>query len=381
MIDATQAESLPLDARAIEAGLGQLWQLAADGSVGGVVHASSLTLLALLLDRDLAKRGSSVLAEVAPAHPCRAIVVEFVEAEPRACLGAFCRPASAGRPPSCWEEIRVEGSPADLNRIMSVVSSLALPNLPLQVWWPGDPDVGSPLFRRVIQIAHRIIVDSAQFREPLTSLARYAEQSEAEHGPVGFADLGWRRLQPWRMLTAQFFDTPEDRVFLRNIESVLVVHQQSAEGKADGLAAAFLLVGWLASRLGWTMATEQTRLRADEADMTFDNGGRAVAVRLQSLSPDRSVVEDVGAGILSLELRAHHGGRPASYSIARTPETATTLAEVDGAQREAQVHLPAPTEADLLRRELAGFGRDRIYEDALAVVRLIAQRAERPATA
>ena len=48
MIDVTEAESLPLDARVIESGLARLWQLAADGSAGGVVHASSLTLVASL---------------------------------------------------------------------------------------------------------------------------------------------------------------------------------------------------------------------------------------------------------------------------------------------------------------------------------------------
>src|SRR6266516_3137770 len=115
-IDVTEAESLPLDARLLEAGLARLWQMASEGTVGGVVHASSLTLLAVLVDEAIAAAQEGVLAEVAPAHPCRAIIIALAEVEPRARLGAYCRPPRAGRPPTCWEEIRLEGSPAAANR-------------------------------------------------------------------------------------------------------------------------------------------------------------------------------------------------------------------------------------------------------------------------
>jgi glucose-6-phosphate dehydrogenase assembly protein OpcA len=379
VIDATSNDSLPLDVRAIEAGLGQLWQLAAEGTVGGVVHASSLTLLVLLLDRGLADRQSALLAEVAPAHPCRVILVKVLDVEPRARLGAACRPASTGKPPSCWEEIRIEGSSAAMHRMMSVVGSLVLPNLPVQVWWPGDPDLGSQLFQRVLNIGDRIIIDSSQCREPLASLGQYAERMQPQHGTVGFADLAWARLRPWRMLTAQFFDPPEDRVFLRNVESVNVAYHRQTENGRGGMSAALLLVGWLASRLGWTIGADQRRVQRDGIDATFDDGGRSVKVQLRTAhgSP-MNLGGDAARGVVSLRLKAARDGQSASYSIECGASDATTVAEVDGVRREAQLHLLPASEAELLRRELAGFGRDRIYEDALAVVTLMAQQAAKP---
>ena len=379
MIDVTEAESLPLDARVIESGLARLWQLAADGSAGGVVHASSLTLVALLTDQRLASRAGALLAEVAPAHPCRAILVESAAGEPRARLGAFCTRPSAGRPPSCWEEIKLQGSRAALNRILSAVASLVLPNLPVQVWWPGDPDLSGRLCRRLVEIGDRMIVDSSQFGDPLASLARYAERVEAEHGTVGFADLSWRRLEPWRLLLAQFFDAPTDRVFLNDIESIIVTYAPGDGSGPGGLAQALLLVGWLASRLGWTVAAagrtgQRAALRQDLERLVFDDGGRPVGVELRSRPSESSLSPDCAGGLVSVQLRATHDSRSAVYAIDASGENATTLAKVEGERRTARLHLSTMTEAELLQRELAAFGRDRIYEETLQIIRPLARR-------
>ena len=364
MIDVTEAESLPLDARLIEAGLDRLWQMAAEGTPGGVVHTSSLTLLVVLADEAAAVREQEVLAQVGPAHPCRAILLVLDGSEPRARLGAYCRPPRSGRPPTCWEEIRLEGSQAALQQVLSTAALLVLPNLPVQVWWSGNPDLEGPLYRRLVEIGDRLIVDSGQFLNPLASLARYSYRSEEEHGTVGFVDLAWRRLEPWRLLTAQFFDEPGNRVFLNDVESVEIGYEQPSNGPPSGFAAALLLVGWLASRLGWTPppGPHAGKIR----DLVFDDGGHDIRVRLRSYP----TVEPL-AGLVSLELRASHDDESALYAIERRGACATTVAEVSGARREAQVPLPTAGQAELLQRELAGFGRDRIYEDALQVVRML----------
>jgi glucose-6-phosphate dehydrogenase assembly protein OpcA len=365
VIDVTEAESLPLDARVIEAGLGRLWQMAAEGTPGGVVHTSSLTLLVVLADQAAAAREEAVLAQVGPAHPCRAILLVPNGSEPRARLGAYCRPPRSGRPPTCWEEIRLEGSRTVLQRVLSVAAQLVLPNLPAQVWWPGNPELEGPLFQRLVEIGDRLIVDSGQFLNPLASLARYADRSNEEHGTVGFVDLGWRRLEPWRLLTAQFFDEPSDRVFLNDVKSIEVGYEQPSDGLPSGLAAALLVVGWLASRLGWT--PRQSAPAGKIRELVFDDGGREILVRLRSYP----MVESL-ARLVSLELRASHDGESALYALERRGGRVTTVAEVNGVRREAQVHLPTASQAELLQRELGGFGRDRIYEDALRVVRLLA---------
>jgi glucose-6-phosphate dehydrogenase assembly protein OpcA len=371
VIDVGQAESLALDTRAIDAELARLWAGVAEGSGGGLVRAFSLTILALALDQEVG-RVDAVLSDIQSAHPSRVLVVAPNETEPRARLGAHCRPPRAGRAVVCWEEVRLEGQRAKLNLILSAVASLVLPNLPVQAWWPGDPDFAGHVFRRVVEIADCIIVDSMQFANPVASMAGYAERVEEEHSTVGFADLNWRRFEPWRLLTAQFFDNPADRPFLNDLESVLVKYQPPLEGQAGGFAAALLLVGWLASRLGWAPPVAAIEGRQHPQELLFDDGARGVRVSLQPCAMDPSLAQKRTFGLISLELRATHNGQRASYSIEWAGENATTVARVDDASRETQVPLHAPSEADLLQRELARFGRDRIYEDALLAVRSLA---------
>jgi hypothetical protein len=58
-------------------------------------------------------------------------------------------------------------------------------------------------------------------------------------------DLAWLRSTPWRERVAATFDPVHLRPDLRHISSVTVRHNP------ESAAAALLLIGWLASRLGW----------------------------------------------------------------------------------------------------------------------------------
>jgi glucose-6-phosphate dehydrogenase assembly protein OpcA len=153
---------------------------------------------------------------------------------------------------------------------------------------------------------------------------------------------------------------------------VLVKYQQPVEGLSGGFAAALLLVGWLASRLGWAPPAGGVDGRQDPQELLFDDGARGVRVSLQPSAMNQSLAQTRILGLTSVELRATQNGQRASYSIEWAGENATTIARVNDASREAQVPLHAPSEADLLQRELARFGRDRIYEDALLAVRSLA---------
>ena len=367
-------EYLPLDARAIESEVARLWREAAERAAGGLVRTSSQTVLVMAIDPGQRARVESVLAEAPSLHPCRVILVGDGASEPRAAVSAFCRPPTDGRGPACWEEIDLGGARTARDRIMSAARALVIPNLPVQVWWPGEIDFGSALFEQTVEIGDRVIVDSAQFADPLKALPALADRAEEEHGAVGFADLAWRRIEPWRMLLAQFFDPPQDRQLLNYIEAVLVRYHRSGPRTGGGLAEALLLVGWLAGRLGWSPPAAPLGNR-DVEHALFDDGGRVVRVELRRVTsapqPD---------DLVSVELQAALDERTATYRVTRRGETATTVAEVHGTRREAIVPLATPSDAALLERELAAFGRDRIYEEALHVVRALGRRTSPAAT-
>ena len=257
--------------------------------------------------------------------------------------------------------------------MMSVVDSLVLPNLSVQVWWPGEPELAGELFERVVAIGDRIIVDSSRFADPLGALTRYDDRVFEEHGNIGFADLSWRRLEPWRLFTAQFFDSPADRVFLNDIQSV-VVGFEGVCNQRSGLSAALFFVGWLASRLGWTLMSGHREPAREPRTIVFDDGGRSVRVELR-----KQRARSTYWGLVSVEIVAQHDQRQARYTIERFDESGRSVAETSDGRREARVSLPARHEVSLLQDELAGFGRDRIFEDALAVIGRLGQ-TNRPAS-
>jgi glucose-6-phosphate dehydrogenase assembly protein OpcA len=249
---------------------------------------------------------------------------------------------------------------------MSAARALVIPNLPVQVWWPGSADLTSPLFQQIVEVGDRIIVDSAQFTSPLSTLAHYADQAEVEHGTVGFVDLNWRRLEPWRLVLAQFFDAVEERRFLSYVESITISYRQPLYGSAGGLAAALLLLGWFASRLGWSAPDRPLSPAQDLQILEFNDGERDVRVelrRVEALEGDSSLT--------AVELHCRFDQRTARYLVERSDDEARSIVEREDVRRETQVHLAVPDEAKLLAEELAGFGRDRIYEEALHLIRVL----------
>src|SRR5262249_37723595 len=63
------------------------------------------------------------------------------------------------------------------------------------------------------------------------------------------SDLNWRRLKFWRRLTAQALDPMTAPGALDSISDIQVEHGPHA------VVQAWLLVGWMASRLGWRVQT------------------------------------------------------------------------------------------------------------------------------
>jgi hypothetical protein len=164
------------------------------------------------------------------------------------------------------------------------------------VWAPhGYPEAVDSLLR----LADVVLLDSTEEPDIAKSLARVSELAER----VYVVDLAWLRSTPWRERVAFTFDPAEWRPELRRISAVRVRHG------ADSAVAALLLVGWLASRLGWTpevLAGDGDGVLAGDA---LANGGD-VQVRLEP-----ATALDV-PGLAGLTLETSEG---MSISLDRAP--------------------------------------------------------------
>lgn len=355
--------------RAIEAGLHELWRQAEAGEIGGaLVRAASLTLMVPVVPGQSPDEMVSIIDSVTLVHPCRAILVVLDEAatEPTAYLSSHYRRPGNEEAARYWEEVRIVAPVRAVHQAMSAASTVVLPGLPVQTWWPGAVAFDGDLYDHVAEVSDRILLDSTRLRDRPAALAALAGAIEVAHESIAFADLSWSRITPWRGLTAELFDAPSDQDMLDSIERVVIEYTRST-GPNESIQA-LLYVGWLASRLGW-----EPRAALEEVPGVWRfwlvDGVRPVEVRIAR--NDRELAPNVRPtpGLRSVTIEAAEGDRHARYLVERTGtgDEARTLKH-DGAQVEGRSHLPSQDEVELLQEELGGFTTDRIFVDSLNVV-------------
>lgn len=157
----------------------------------------------------------------------------------------------------------------------SLVESLMIPDLPVFLWFPGDPPLNSDVATRVLADVDRVVTDSHTFADPPARFRILHELMRQYDGRIVFTEMTWSRLGTWREAVGKLFDHEENRAFLPRIESVTITSADHPSGISD---RSLLMAGWLASRLHWRPLRLETRT---PARATFDapNGTVEVAFR------------------------------------------------------------------------------------------------------
>ncbi len=119
----------------------------------------------------------------------------------------------------------------------SIVAPLLISDLPVFCRWRGQPPFGAPELEQLVDVADRLIVDSTEWDDLPYAHTRLAEL----HERTAVSDIAWARTARWRELLASLWP---------DIASVRTI-------RVRGTAAqAYLLVGWLRSRLDRDIALE-----------------------------------------------------------------------------------------------------------------------------
>jgi glucose-6-phosphate dehydrogenase assembly protein OpcA len=337
-----------------------------------LARASVLNLVVYAERENHARRAARTVADLALRHPSRAIVLlgdrdrEGVVASVQLHVHV---PQSDGAQPILYEQILARVSGDFDERVASVVIPLLVPDLPVFLWWTGTPPSDARRLDDLVTLADRLIVDSADFARADRTLPEVARLVRFH---VGITDLNWARLTHWRELIAQFFDVPAWRPFLDGITGLRAGFAVDMDGRDIHPSQALLLLGWLASRLGWrpieALAPSEAGgllFRMSRAD------GAAVMVRLR---PRFERGLDTG-DVSGVRIQATIGRNTAEFVIKRAPDErhATATAIIDGIVRaERVVPLPALGIRELLGEELAIAGNDHVYEEALAALMALA---------
>jgi len=324
---------------------------------GTLALRSSMLNLIVVTDEESAPDISDSVSKLAGRHPARAVVlVADPEGEENVDVGlsAFCNVRGGGGAQVCAEQVTIhaEGPPA--RHLESLAGPLLIPDLPVFLWYPGEFSPHSYGFAAMADLADRVIVDSAASESHEACLREIAAFVEDPATPA-IGDLQWVGLSPWRSLLADTFGAPERAGDLEKIERAEVLYAPGGENRA------LLLVGWLASTLGWE--PERAGRNGGGQHIEFSGPSGDISVVLSPDSPD--------ARLRRIRLYSEEH----SFQVSRHRELSdvrTTVMRGDELLAERTVHLGSFDIGVLVGEELHYRGRDEAYEGALrAAVKIL----------
>ena len=206
-------------------------------------HAPARVLnLVVVLDGEWRGEIMNRLEQVGRYHASRTIICAVDSGRTTIDATVMMTVASPSRPGELSltrERVILEVGAKHLAKLDTIVDPLVVTDIPTVVWSPhGHPEAVDAL----LHLAQVVLIDSVNEPDVASALRRASELSEGAY----VVDLAWLRTTPWRERVAATFDPPRWRDELRRIDHVTVRHRDDSE------VAGILLVGWLASRLGWS---------------------------------------------------------------------------------------------------------------------------------
>jgi hypothetical protein len=356
-----------VDLASIERELAALWDA---GEGQPVTRACISNLLVYCGSQAEAERIPEEIAGIVERYPSRVLLLvgeQGASGEPvETFVSAVCHRADARRK-ICSEHVTVSADRKVVHRLPSIARALLIGDLPTALWWvatePGPLARG--LFFELAAMAHdQIVYDSRGWPDPVRgviALADWAEQDQAARKKI--SDLAWRVLKPWRRLIGQSLDPELVPGALENLREITIEHGPHA------LPQAWLLIGWLAVRLGWK--PEEGKVEPGrEVDWGFESASGPVKVRVRRLSEGDPEVR-------SLVSVWRTGGREQAmrFSVG-APGMLEAHAE-GSADPPRVISTPSHRRADLVAAQLPKRHRDATLHETLRISRTMAEALAR----
>lgn len=382
----------------VEAELARVWAeaplttLGPDGAPERRVAArtSVLNLVVVARQPELGERAAAVIRMLAGRHPSRTLIVSSADPDGPSWLDAHvhahCVLPRADAAETCAEFINLVAGGETGQHVAAIVAPLLIHDLPVTLWWPGDPPLGSRQALDVLDMADRLVVDGASWSGDglgrLRALVAIVGDQELAGRTLAVSDFAMLRQSRWREAIASCFDRPELQPFLGGLTDVTVrygVHPGAGPGGTN-LIKPLYHVAWLASRLGFTVAAPLQSGARGSGERTRDDdigapmvgqlraGRRRIAVALVPMT------SSMPAGTtLTVELAARRRGDRLEVVVSAEAEAVMVRTTLNG--RDFPIRrftAPRRTEVELLAETIESVGRDRV---AVAALRAAAELA------
>jgi len=360
----------------IAAELGRIWSaisLTAEGPEGDerrVAARTSVMNLVVIAGRgEVGERVAAIVDGLSGRHPSRTLIVTPADPDGPAWLDAqvqaHCVLPSDNAPETCSEMVYLTCGGESGQHLSGIVAPLLIHDLPVTVWWPGEPHFESRSARELLPMADRVVVDGSGWSGDglpgLIDMAQLPGRFDVE-----IADFAMLRQARWREAIASTFDRPALLPYLGHLDRI-EVRYAAADG-APGMANVvrpMYHVAWLASRLDMTVV--EPVKAGTEAWSGYDgllrHGRRRVPVAL------RPVESTAPRGTtLIVELHATRAGSQLWVEVTAFADGVVVQASLDGEPMpERHFMAPRKRESDLLAETIETPGRDPIGGAVLAM--------------
>jgi len=354
----------------IEAELGRIWSstnLTVPGPEGEERHVAArtsvLNLVVVATRPEIGEHAAAIVSQLAGRHPSRTLIVSSADPDGPSWLDAriqaHCMLPRADAAETCAELIYLAAGGESGRHLQAIVAPLLVHDLPVTLWWPGDPPLGGRAMRELAALADVLIVDGSSWSgDGLDRLARLADLVDDPR--LEIVDFGLLRQSRWREAIASAFDLPELQPFVRSIRSMSVTYGSHAGGTANVVKPVYH-VSWLASRLGLTVREPLVPESGGGYRATLRSGTRVVPAAL------RPVESTLPAGTtLAVELVAERRGGGLRVEVTADGEAVVVRATPDGERPiERRFAAARRTEVELLAEAIETVGSDRVARGAL----------------
>ncbi|MHB1560183.1 MAG: glucose-6-phosphate dehydrogenase assembly protein OpcA [Isosphaeraceae bacterium] len=368
-------QGIPVDLAEVETELTSLWGAAAEEAGAAEVENPHVTRIALanLVVESLEGNCDplcNVVETVVTRFPCRAIVLRGADDPARriaAEISAICHLPAPGLPQVCSERIVLRAGPSAIDLVPGSVRPLLEAELPMILWWTGDPRRHEGLYRDLAGECSRLILDLPEAAES-GALRLGLDPSVCRFS----RDSAWFALTRWRELIAQFFDPPCTNDALGRIHSVEITAIAGDAGRTPRVAV--WLAAWLAGQLGWKprgQAEVSRSVVGTTLDASLDGPRGPVRIRIATRPAPECQASEPCLHHVSLSAEESGGRGTEVFRLAR-PAVGSTAIRIDAASAEV-CRLPRLVEApelDPARRIAAAMESSRIdppFHNALPI--------------
>jgi glucose-6-phosphate dehydrogenase assembly protein OpcA len=190
----------------------------------------------------------------------------------------------------------------------------------------------------------------------------------------GVSDFNWARLAVWREIVAQFFDAPTLVPCAGGIRSIQIEFGAGGDNYGPATAGLLLLLGWLASQLGWVPESPLDGVLTRDATLALNQGARLIPIDVRF----RDHGSQAAGQLMAMDIRSETDAIPAAdFGFRRSTnlqhaEVRTEIGNDHTIERVVPVHVRSDIE--LLADQLETAGRDPCYRATVDMAARIAGR-------